>query len=266
MAERNRSYRTQAVVLRRRDYRDADRILTVFTPRLGKRQLIAKGIRKTSSRKAGHLELFTHVSLQVAQARTWDIVTEAVTVESFRHLRQDLGRISQASYLCELVDRFTEEEDENQLLWDLLLLALRQLDRGEDELFLRWFELRLLSLTGFQPQIFHCLGCGDELLPVTNFLNLQAGGVFCPRCGEGQPGMEPVEKDVLKVLRHLQRTPWNKVQGLKLRPQTQQAVESILHRYLLTVLERHLQSVDFLKRVRGQRQAAQTPGDAIRPS
>ncbi|MCB0115895.1 MAG: recombination protein O N-terminal domain-containing protein, partial [Caldilineaceae bacterium] len=71
MAERSRVNRMQGVVLRRRDQGEADRVLTVFTPDQGKRDLIAKGIRKTTSRKAGHLELFTHVSMLVAQARTW---------------------------------------------------------------------------------------------------------------------------------------------------------------------------------------------------
>ena len=77
MTDRSRTYRTQAVILRRRDVGDADRVLTVFTPDRGKLELIGKGIRKTTSRKAGHLETFTHVALVVVQARTWDLITEA---------------------------------------------------------------------------------------------------------------------------------------------------------------------------------------------
>ncbi|MEZ4640679.1 MAG: DNA repair protein RecO [Caldilineaceae bacterium] len=97
---------------------------------MGKRDLIAKGIRKTTSRKAGHLELFTHVSMLVAQARTWDIVTEATAVESFRHLREDLDSISCAAYVAELVDVFGEASDDSRNLWDLLLLALRRTRRS----------------------------------------------------------------------------------------------------------------------------------------
>ena len=99
MSNRERIYRTRAVILSRRDYNDADRILTVFTPDLGKRELIAKGVRKTISRKAGHLEPLSHASLLVAQARTWDIITEAVTVESFRYVRENLDAIGYASYV-----------------------------------------------------------------------------------------------------------------------------------------------------------------------
>ena len=128
MSNRQRLYRTHAVILRRRDIHDADRILTVFTPNYGKLEVIAKGVRKTPSRKAGHLELFSHSALMVAQGRTWDIVTEVVGVESFPSIRTDLDKISQASYISELIDCFSESGDENQALWDLLILTLQELD------------------------------------------------------------------------------------------------------------------------------------------
>ncbi len=253
MAERARTYRTRAVILRRRDYGDADRILTVFTPRMGRLELIAKGVRKTTSRRAGHLEPFTHVDLQAAHGRTWDIVTEATTVESFRDLRANLESIARAGYVAELVDAFSQADPEALGgLWDLFLLALRELDAGtaDPDLLLRWFELHLLSLMGFQPELGQCLACGEPLQPVVNYLSLQAGGFYCPRCGEGLSATEPVEPSVLKVLRHLQRSAWPTVRGLRLRRETLAAVESILYRYLVTVLERQLRSAHVLRRLR----------------
>ncbi len=251
MSNRSRVNRITGVVLRRRDQGDADRVLTVFTPNQGKLDLIAKGIRKTTSRKAGHLELFTHVSLLVAQARTWDIITEAVTIESFRHLRENLEGISRASYVGELVDVFGEASDDSAHLWDLLLLALRELDLGESnpDLLLRWFELHLLSLAGFQPEFFHCLGCGEDLQPVENYLSLHAGGVYCSACAEGMTGVEMLSPDILKILRHLQRSNWGSVRQLEIRSHILQAAESILYRYLVVVLERQLKSADFVRRL-----------------
>lgn len=256
MNKRDRIYRTHAVVLSRRDYNDADRILRVFTPGSGKQELIAKGIRKTTSRKAGHLELFTHAALLVAQARTWDIITEAATVESFRYLREDLDAIGRASYLVELVDSFSEAENENLPLWDLLLFALRTLDEHsqgsttyEPALLLRWFELHLLTITGFQPQFFHCLACEEPLTPTTNFLSLAEGGVYCPNCGKGHHDVEPIEADVLKILRFLQSRDWPEVRVLAARPTIMLRVENILYRYLLTVLERQPKSVEFLRKL-----------------
>ncbi len=252
---RERTYRTHAVVLRRRDQGDADRVLTLFTPAQGKLDVIAKGIRKTTSRKAGHLELFTHSALLIAQARTWDIVTEAVTVESFRHLREQLEAIAGACYVCELVDCFTEADDDSHALWELLLLALRELDglSQEDERdqrpLLRWFELHLLSATGFEPQLFNCLGCDEVIQPVANFLSVAEGGIYCPACAASRADVEAVEVDVLKVLRYLQSQQWDVVRSLTVRPPILLRVENILRRYLLSVIERQFKSADFLHRL-----------------
>lgn len=255
MAERSHSYRTRAVILRRRNYSDADRILTVFTPRLGKRMLIAKGSRKTTSRKAGHLELFSHTNLLVAQARTWDIITESETVEGYLQLRGDLDAISRAAYICELVDAFTAEDDEYESVWELLLFCLRELDGGAADwagadLLLRWFELQLLRQMGFQPELFTCLSCGDDLQPVENLLHLHAGGVFCPNCGRAMQGAELINPQTLKILRHFSRNHWDALRDLTIGPSTAQAAESVLHRYLAATLERRLKSTDFIHRLR----------------
>lgn len=260
MPSRQRQYRTHAVILRRRDFRDADRILTVFTPNYGKLELIAKGIRKTTSRKAGHLELFSHSALMVAQGRTWDIVTEVVGVESYPSIRTDLDKISQASYIGELIDCFSESDDENQPLWELLIITLQELDAlpvaDTSRLLQHWFEMHLLSLVGFQPQLFQCLNCDEELKPVTNYMSLVGGGVVCANCGQGQRDLETIDADVLKVLRFIQSHTWSAVSKVNIRPHILHQVDNLLYRYLLTVLERQLKSVDFMRRLQYMAQSA----------
>ena len=273
MSNRQRLYRTHAVVLRRRDFRDADRILTVFTPNYGKLELIAKGIRKTTSRKAGHLELFSHSALMVAQGRTWDIVTEVVGVESYPHIRTDLDKISQANYISELIDCFSETDDENLPLWDLLVLTLQELDEltpsQDNRLLQHWFEMNLLSLVGFQPQLFECLNCNEELEPVTNFISLTEGGILCPNCSHGRRDLETIDADVLKVLRFLQSRPWQTVRQVAIRPHILRSVDSLLYRYLLVILERQLKSVDFMRRLQYMAQSIQptahTPVESAPP-
>lgn len=257
MPKCQRVYRTRAVVLRRRDQGDADRIVRIFTPNEGKLELIAKGIRKTTSSKAGHLELFTHASLLIAKARTWDIITEVTTVESFRYIREDLSSIGYAAYCCELLDFFSKLDDKNQPIWDLLLLALRELDRqvheqltAQSQLLMRWYELHLLEAAGFQPQFFYCMGSSDELKPETNYLSIAEGGVFGPEQGRARNDTEPIEADILKILRYLQSRRWQEVRTLNIRPNTMLRVENILYRMILHILERRLKSVDFLRHIK----------------
>jgi DNA repair protein RecO (recombination protein O) len=266
MSNRHRVRKTHAVILRRRDFGDADRILVVYTPTHGKMELIAHGVRKTTSRKAGHLESFSHASLLIAEGRTWGIVTEATTVESYRHLREDLDQIGRAVYICELVDRFTNVDDENREVWDLLTGVLRALDDSDNasafdpQLLLRWFELHLLALVGFQPQLFHCLGCGKTIEPVENYLSLLDGGVLCPECGPQVQDAEPISVEVLRILRHLQRSRWEDVNRLQLDESLMRQVDNVLYRYLVSVLERRLVSADFLRRLQS------LPATGVRPT
>ncbi len=121
-------YTTDAFVLKRIDYGEADRILTLFTPQRGKIKAIAKGARRTTSRIAGHVELFTRTQLQLATGRDLEIVTQGECKERFPHLRDALWHATMAYYLAELVDKFTEEHDEHTSLYLLLLESLRRLD------------------------------------------------------------------------------------------------------------------------------------------
>ena len=127
---RSRVYGTEAIILRRTDYGEADRLLTLMTPNLGKLRVIAKGARKITSRKAGHIEMFTRVQLLLARGRTFDIVSQAETIEAHRQLREDLLRGGYAHYLGELTDQFTQEGSEDPALYDLLANGMIQKRRS----------------------------------------------------------------------------------------------------------------------------------------
>lgn len=252
MSNQDRLYRTDAIILRRSDFGEADRLLTVYTSERGKLRLLAKGVRKTTSRKAGHVELFMLTNMLVAQARTWDIISQAEIVEAYRGLRDDLDKASYAYYLAELVDRFTEEHDPNAPLFELLAISLARLEHIADPfIVLRYFELHVLSLTGYQPQLYFCVACQEALEPVEdNYFHFVDGGTLCPTHGQMRPNAELLPLSILKVLRFLQTEPWEKVANLQLTPATQQQVENLLLGYITFILERQLKSVDFIRQLR----------------
>jgi DNA repair protein RecO (recombination protein O) len=254
--ERERLYRTDGLILHQNDFGEADRLLTVFTPGLGRLRLLAKGARKSTSRKAGHVEPFTYVHLLVARGRDLDIVSQVETLESFRALREDLERTSQAFYLAELINRFIEEGDENPPLFDLALATLARLCETHDRtLALRFFELRCLGLVGYQPQLHFCVECQTQLEPVTNFFYPPAGGVLCPRHGEAVRGAEPLAMPTFKVLRYMQTRSWDEAATLRLKSETHLDLEAVLQRYVVYLLERRLKSADFIYRLRRETQA-----------
>jgi DNA repair protein RecO (recombination protein O) len=254
---RQRLYRVSALVLKRREMGEADRLLTVLTRDRGKLTLLAKGVRKPASRKAGHIEPFTHVELLVAKGKNLDLVTQAETLEAHRRLREDLWRSSWAYYVAELADAFIQDEDPHELLFDLVLETLGRLDRGEEaSLAVRYCELHLLSLVGYQPQLFRCVQCGDLLKPETNFLSFERGGMLCPLHGAHQAGTVALALPVLKVLRFLQSRGWEQVAHLRPTVETGRQVEAVLAQYIAYHLERGLHSPVFLLRLRQSLQGA----------
>jgi DNA repair protein RecO (recombination protein O) len=263
---RERLYRTEAIVLKRSDFGEADRLLTLYTPGLGKIRVIAKGARKPTSRKSGHVELFTHSQLLIARGRNLDIVTQAETLHAFRPLREDLLRTTYAYYAAELLDRFVGEGVENRLLFDLLLAMLSWLGESRDlALAARFYELRLLALAGYRPQLFQCVNCRATIEPVANFFDPEQGGVVCPRCYnhglQDSIRVKPISLNALKVLRFLQTRDYETCSRLRISPGLHRELEAVMQRYITYILERNLKSVAFLQRLRRQPLEGKSGGD-----
>ena len=252
MSPRPRVYKTEAIVLRTMDLGEADRVLTVLTPRLGKLRVIAKGVRRTRSRIGGALQPFSDVQLVLAVGRTFDVVTSSSIEDPHLGLRNDLHSTAAAWYVVELADRFCEGAADSHEAFRLLAQALSALDAGDAvsrEVVARWFELALLDAMGFRPELTSCLDCGARIEPEGNAFSPTGGGVVCPACAGGTTTGRPLGSDALKVLRHLQRSPLVGVLGLRLESRLHREVERLLHEVVSAVIERELRSRDFLEEV-----------------
>ena len=245
------SYRTQAIVLGHIEYGEADRIIKLFTAEKGKITAIAKGVRKIRSRKAGHLEPFTRASLFLAKGRNLDIITQAETLDSYIGLREDLERLALASYVVEVVDRFTYEEGQNIGIFRLLANTLSRLETLPNaETVVHYYETRLLDLLGFRPQLFECVNCGSQIREEDQFFSPLTGGVLCPKCGSSQSDAWSVKKDTLRYWRHMQRSKWQQVESVVIPNAIETRLEDLIQRYLTYLLERSLNSPEFLREIR----------------
>lgn len=260
---RQRLYRAEAVIIKRRDFGEADRLVTCFTREHGKLTLLAKGVRKITSRKAGHVELFTHTRLLVAKGRTWDIITQAECIQSFLSLREDLQRTGYAYYAAELLDLLTQEQDPNLKLFELFLETLGRLGQAEEpRLPMRYFELHAMGLAGFQPELFVCLNCQEPIRPTQNYFHISRGGVLCDQCGPAANGARGISLPALKVLRYMQTHPYAELESLHLRPAVHAELEEVLFQYLTYTLERSPKSVHFLRLVRERANHGAMPASA----
>lgn len=153
------SFSDCAVVLKRFNFGEADRILTFFTRNHGKVTVIAKGIRRPISKKAGHLELFNYVNVFIAEGRNLGIVCEAEVIDSFENIKKNLRKVGQAFYITELVDVLLPEDQKNYKVFELLLSIFSKInssnqkqlshESGQASNVLQNFEVELLKILGF---------------------------------------------------------------------------------------------------------------------
>ncbi len=167
------------------------------------------------------------------------------------NIREDLIRTAYASYAVELVERFTFEEGASLPLYQLLQETLKRIS-GDEDCFLavRFFEIHTLDLVGFRPELFRCVGCGAEIKPEDQFFDAGMGGVLCPDCGVKANTSQPVSLEGLKFMRHLQRSSYREAARAIIPDGVRREMESLLQRYITYLLERSLNSPEFLQKVR----------------
>jgi DNA repair protein RecO (recombination protein O) len=249
MADRPRTYKTEGVVLRRRNIGEADSIFTVFSEDLGKFEAVARGVRKARSHMRGHLEPLTRSRFLVARGRSLDVFTQAETVTSYRAIRDDLDRSAEALYCAELVDRLTAEHQEQRDVYFLLLDALDALEIGHPLYVTRLFEVRLLAALGYELQLDHCATCGARLEEEEQLIAPVAGGLVCPDCRAGAGGGRMVSPRVIKVLRFARQAPMEHFAGLRIDPDLARQLQLALAGVIRGVLEGEVNAGRFVDQV-----------------
>lgn len=252
-----RFYKTEGIIIRLVPIGEADRVVTLFTPQNGKARAVARGARRVKSRVGGHVELLARVRVLIRRGKTLDVLSQAETLGSNAALRDDLWRTTCGLYIAELVDRFSREELENAALYHLLRRCLAELAAAPSpDLLTRYFEVRMLALTGFQPEAFRCVQCGADLAPAAQAFSPAAGGVVCSACRSGESvGIRALSLNALKVLRLFLRSDLDAAMGVRVQRDLAVELEHLLRQYIRYVLEQDMKSTDFLDLLRRQREA-----------
>jgi DNA repair protein RecO (recombination protein O) len=247
-----RRYTTEAIVLSRFDLGEADRVLTLITPGIGKLKAIAKGIRRPTSRIGGSLEPFAELTVALARGRTFDVVTQVSVGHAWLSLRDSLESAATAWYLAELADRSLEERHAAEPLYLLLRRAYELLDAGMAAgRVARWYEMHLADELGMRPELDRCVECDRVLEAEESFRWVPPlGGVLCQRCPGPPAARTALSLEALKLLKAYQRLDVEALAALKQPPSVEREVESAMREFLRYVLEREARSLAFLDEVR----------------
>ena len=224
---------------------EADRILTIFTLKNGKIKAIAKGVRKTLSKLAGHLEPFCLVNLGIAEGRNLDIVTDAEMTKCFIKLHSNLEATNTAYYLAEIVERMTAENQAHPEIYELLDEVLEHLNNNQNKLLLSYFEINFLNLSGFLPELYKCVACGVKLQFENNYFSFESGGVVCEKCASS--GSIAISAEAIKILRLFLTNHISLVQKVSISEDLSKKILSIASLYIDFIAQKEFKSKRFLK-------------------
>ncbi len=243
-----RTYRAAGLTLRKTPVGEADLVSALFTREHGKLELLARGARRLTSKLMGHFEPLTLLRLSVARGRTLDIVAEAEVVTAFPNVKTDYATTARGLYVAELVDAFSALNAPNPELFDLAAQTLEVIgDNPTAELTLRYFDLQLLALSGFLPELYQCVECGEELEPERHRFAVGAGGALCLDCGPPDVVVRSLSLPALKVLRLLHRTEAaGRLPKLHIPADIQREVHGVLTATVQYWMDRQVRSQAFL--------------------
>ena len=252
-----RLYRTEGIVLKTAPLGEGDLLVTIAAEDGSKLRAMAWGARKLTSRKMGHLETLTRVDLALSRGRNMDTINQVHNLETFAALRGNLESTAKAFYVAELVDGFAIEGSANPLLYNLFLDTLRAVQAaGEDNVLLLHFQLNLLRVNGFMPELYRCVECSVRITPGDHRFTVNLGGVLCSGCAPVGGVIVPLSLQALKVLRHFHRSVELDASKLRISSSLYEEIRSILDSAIRFWLDRDLRSRKFVDQVQRQRDRA----------
>jgi DNA repair protein RecO (recombination protein O) len=245
-------FTTNAIVIRSLDYGESDRIVTFFTKDFGKIKGIAKGARRSKKRFQNALDLFSHLRLIFFDREGMGLVRAegCDIINSFPKIREDLKKIFYGNYLLELANEMAGEREANLEAFNLLLSFLSILDETEtEEEKLRVFEIRMLSLFGYQPNMRKCDLCKngwEDLKTVPILFSLQKGALVCGRCSRGWNNLIPLSLGTARLIERISQMELAKIHRLRFTSQALSESRELLPRFIAYQLGKELKSLKAL--------------------
>lgn len=241
------SIKTSGIVLKGTNFGEADKILTVFTERLGKIKVLARGVRKIKSHLAGELEPFILSELMLHEGKTFYSISGAQIIESYPTIHDDIEKIARVFFLGELIDNFVTLDEKSGAMFELFVSALDSLENNSKDILLLSFQLKIVEAAGFKPELFDCVHCKEKIVAGDNSWDNLEGGVICEVCQQKFHHGKAISDNAIKLLRFIEQNKFAEIERVKDVLETREEAEKILTLYVRGILEKELKSQNFLK-------------------
>lgn len=231
------------------DIGEYDRLITLLTPDMGVIKAFCRGVRRIKSRRLNAASLLTYSEFTITKRKDNYVIDEALPVETFFGLREDVERLALAQYFCEFFNEIIPESDESEQALRLILNSLYFLSKGEKPTLLikAITELRLLSSAGFMPNLIGCFDCGEYESDVMMF-NITEGTLFCENCSESKAHIK-LPLPCIRALRHIIYSDFEKLFSFSLSCDNAKLLSIVVEKYMLSITNRSFKSLDFFNTI-----------------
>jgi DNA repair protein RecO (recombination protein O) len=231
-------YRTQAIFLKKIDQGESDRVFVLFSKDFGKLEILAKGIRKISSKLKGAAREFCLTEIEFVQGKIYKTLTDAILIDSFENLRKNLKKLKVAFQIAQISEKLIKEQEKDLKIWNLFLETFQRLNNPglkvrACELLYHFFLWNLLSFLGYQLQIEKCALCQKNLTENLYF-SFEEGGAICQKCKK--KNFKKILPEIIKILKIALKREWLLLSRLKIKNFHLKLLKNLSQDYLDFVL------------------------------
>jgi DNA repair protein RecO (recombination protein O) len=240
-------YRTKGIIFKKEDRGEADQLFTFYTEDFGKLEILGRAIRKISSKLRSGAELFYLSEIEFIQGKTHKTLTDAISIEKFRNLRESLKRLSIAYKISEVLDKLVKFQEPDEKIWQLLNEVFQKLNSlslviSHLSLLYYYFLWNFLSILGYKPELYKCVFCQKKLIPEKLYFSPKEGGLICQNCFKGAKEASEIKPEIIKILRLILKRDWQILSKLKIELKYMKPLELISGKYLSLLCEENLSS------------------------
>jgi len=234
-------YKTRALVFKKTDRNESDRIFSVFTDDFGRLDVFAKAIRKTVSKLRSGIDIFSFSDIEFIQGKNRKTLTDAAASERFKNIFQDPRRFDVARAIGEILNNLIRGEEKHQDVFDLLKEVLYKLDNQDMKnkkyvLVYYYFLWNALSLLGHRPEVQRCNTCRQKLDPGSVYFSDKVGGVICKECLGQDALAQKINSDIVKILRLIFNKDWQVLSKLKIENESEELFNKVSENYYSYIL------------------------------
>lgn len=231
--------KTEGIVLSELRFKDTSKIINIYTKSLGKIPVMANGAYKANSKLMASTQVLSHNDYVLQKGKSFYYLNQGNIIEAFYSIREDIEKFIYASYILELIEKSSPEEEKNEMLFLLLEKSLKILSKLDKDFskFTIAFQLKFVSFIGYRPYLKNCVICNRSHEDYLKWSN-EEGGLICKNCFHIDRNSMPIDKATYKAMVELLYIPLEELEEIDVTKEVLESLQKIIEKYILYNIDR----------------------------